>query len=185
MFSECRVGRSSHNAGRWFWRNCTCMIDIHAFFLGNIAHSYERGILKNTKWRLQTGQYTEYNMWVGWGNRQNMVEVFQLTLSLPRVISPAASPEILRHAVWRTLLFIANSQMKNDCTTNSHYLTCTFLPEMVGRMYFLDLGVPVCLFLLRMQNWLALFADQAPGCARSKKMAGVYSHSPVHIFWPK
>ena len=31
--------------------------------------------------------------------------------------------------------------MKDDCTTNSHYLTYTFLFRKVVRMYFLNLGV--------------------------------------------
>ena len=31
--------------------------------------------------------------------------------------------------------------MKDDYTTNSHYLTYTFLFRKVGRMYFLNLGV--------------------------------------------
>ena len=35
-------------------------------------------------------------------------------------ISPAASPEILHHTVWLT-------QMKDDYTTHSHYVTYTFL----------------------------------------------------------
>ena len=33
------------------------------------------------------------------------------------------------------------TQMKDDYTTNSHYLTYTFLFRKVGRMYFLILGV--------------------------------------------
>ena len=39
-------------------------------------------------------------------------------------ISPAASPEILHHTVWRTWLFIAYSDER--CATNSHYHTFTF-----------------------------------------------------------
>ena len=31
--------------------------------------------------------------------------------------------------------------MKDDCTTNSHYLMHTFVFENVGRMHFLNLGV--------------------------------------------
>ena len=31
--------------------------------------------------------------------------------------------------------------MKDDYTTNSHYLTHTFLFRKVGRIYFLNLGV--------------------------------------------
>ena len=31
--------------------------------------------------------------------------------------------------------------MKDDCTTNSHYLMHTFVFEKVGRMHFLNLGV--------------------------------------------
>ena len=41
-------------------------------------------------------------------------------------ISPAASPETLQHTVWRTWLLIANSD-ENHYTTNSHYLTYTFI----------------------------------------------------------
>ena len=37
-------------------------------------------------------------------------------------ISPAASPEILHHTVWRTWLFIAYSDERHY-TTNSHYCT--------------------------------------------------------------
>ena len=35
----------------------------------------------------------------------------------------------------------SRSQLKNDYTTNSHYLTYTFLFKKDGRMYFLNLGV--------------------------------------------
>ena len=40
-------------------------------------------------------------------------------------ISPAASPEIWHHTVWRTWLFI--TYLEDDYTTNSHYFTYTFL----------------------------------------------------------
>ena len=56
-------------------------------------------------------------------------------------ISPAASPEILHHIVWRTWLFIAISELTNNYTTNSQYITHTFLFWRVGRTYFLNLGV--------------------------------------------
>ena len=55
-------------------------------------------------------------------------------------ISPAVSGEIFHHTVWRTWFFIT-TQMKDDYTTSSHYLTYTFLFRKVGRMYFLNLGV--------------------------------------------
>ena len=38
------------------------------------------------------------------------------------LISPAASPEILHHTVWRTWLF----QIKDYCASNSHCITYTF-----------------------------------------------------------
>ena len=57
-------------------------------------------------------------------------------------ISPAASPEILHHTVWRTWLFTKLTQMKDITlpilTTAPHlYTFCS----NVGRMYFLNLGV--------------------------------------------
>ena len=39
------------------------------------------------------------------------------------------------------------TQMKDDYTTNSHYITYTFSLYEVGRMYFLDLGVKGLTFL--------------------------------------
>ena len=39
------------------------------------------------------------------------------------------------------LAFHSNTEMKNDYTTNSHYLTYTFSLWKVGRMYFLSAGV--------------------------------------------
>ena len=39
------------------------------------------------------------------------------------------------------LAFCSFTQMRDDYTTNSHYLTPTFLFRRVGRMYFLNLGV--------------------------------------------
>ena len=51
-------------------------------------------------------------------------------------ISPATSPEVLHHTVWRTWLFIANTQMKDEYTTNSHYLTYTCLPKRLGECTF-------------------------------------------------
>ena len=42
-------------------------------------------------------------------------------------ISPAGSPEILHHARSKQLRFSSLTQMKDDYTTNSHYLTYTFL----------------------------------------------------------
>ena len=46
-------------------------------------------------------------------------------------ISPAASPEILHHTVWRTWLFIDYSDERWLYTTNSHYLPYTFLFKKV------------------------------------------------------
>ena len=42
-------------------------------------------------------------------------------------ISPAASPELLHHTIWRTWLFIAYSDERSYYTTNSHFLTYTLL----------------------------------------------------------
>ena len=56
-------------------------------------------------------------------------------------ISPAASPAILHHTVYKELGFSWRTQMEDDYTTNSHYITYTFLFRKVGRMYFLNLGV--------------------------------------------
>ena len=63
-------------------------------------------------------------------------------------ISPAASAEILHHAVWRTWLFIA-SQMKEDYTTTSRYLAYTFFLKMLGecrRTVSVVCKTPVCGF---------------------------------------
>ena len=38
-------------------------------------------------------------------------------------IFPAVSPEILHHIVWRTWLFIAITELTNNYTTNSQYIT--------------------------------------------------------------
>ena len=54
-------------------------------------------------------------------------------------ISPAASPEILHHTVWRTWLFIAYSDERWS-STNSHYLTYTFLFKRLGECTFLTDG---------------------------------------------
>ena len=54
-------------------------------------------------------------------------------------ISPAASPQILHHPLWRTWLFIV--YMKNDYTANSHYLTYTFLFRRLEECTFFNLGV--------------------------------------------
>ena len=71
---------------------------------------------------------------------------FWLTLSLPRVISmsnsPAASPEILHHTVWRTWLFIVYS----DERWLSCYLTHILPLQLKGWVNTLNT------FLLR--NWL-------------------------------
>ena len=56
-------------------------------------------------------------------------------------ISPAASPEILYHTVWRTWLFIAYSDERWLCYRFSLYLAYIFPLLRVGRMYFLSLGV--------------------------------------------
>ena len=56
--------------------------------------------------------------------------------------SPAASPEILHQTVWRTWLFVDYPDERWLLyTTNSHNLTRTFLLKMLGRVYFLNLGV--------------------------------------------
>ena len=56
-------------------------------------------------------------------------------------ISPAASLEILHHTVWRTWLFVAYSDERWLCCSNSHYLTCTFPFRKGGRINFSNLGV--------------------------------------------
>ena len=57
-------------------------------------------------------------------------------------ISPAASPGILQHTVWRTWLFTASTKLTDDNITNSHYITYTFAFKRLGEwLYFLNLGV--------------------------------------------
>ena len=51
-------------------------------------------------------------------------------------ISPAASPVILHHTVWRTWLFIAYSVGKWFPLPNSHYLTYTFIFKRLGECTF-------------------------------------------------
>ena len=51
-------------------------------------------------------------------------------------ISPAASPVILHHTVWRTWLFIAYSDGKWFPLPNSHYLTYTFIFKKLGECTF-------------------------------------------------
>ena len=51
-------------------------------------------------------------------------------------ISPAASPGILHHTVWRTWLFIAYYRLKMIITSNSHYLIYTFLFKRLGECPF-------------------------------------------------
>ena len=64
-----------------------------------------------------------------------------LTLSLPRVINfkfllqPHQEYYITKYG---ELDFSKVIQMKDDYTTNSHYLTHTFLFRKIGRMYFLN-----------------------------------------------
>ena len=53
-------------------------------------------------------------------------------------ISPAPSPEIWHHTVWRIWLFITYT-MNGECATNSLNLPYVFLFQNVGRMYF-ELG---------------------------------------------
>ena len=59
-------------------------------------------------------------------------------------ISPAASSEFSHHTVWRTWLLIAYSHMKDDYTTNSHYLTYTFLfknwEDVLFELWDLNIG---------------------------------------------
>ena len=68
-----------------------------------------------------------------------------LTLSLPRVtnfkflLQPHQKYNI---AQYEELGFSSLTQMKDDSTTNSHYITYTFLFERLGEfMYFWSLGV--------------------------------------------
>ena len=57
-------------------------------------------------------------------------------------ISPEASQEILHHThSMKNLAFHSNTHMKDDYTTNSHYLTYMLLFRKSGRMCFLNLGI--------------------------------------------
>ena len=52
-------------------------------------------------------------------------------------ISPAASPVLLHHTVWRTWLSIHSLlRLKDDYTTNSNYRTHTFLFKRLGECTF-------------------------------------------------
>ena len=67
-----------------------------------------------------------------------------LALSLPRVINIKFL--LLPHQKYYItqfdeLGFSRLTQMNDEYTTNSHYLTYTFFFKKVGRMYFLNLGV--------------------------------------------
>ena len=77
-----------------------------------------------------------------WNQRQSLNFFNPFTPKSDQLqISPAASPEIKHHLVWRTWLFIAYAQMKDDYTTNSHFITKYISLQKVGRMHFLNPGV--------------------------------------------
>ena len=75
-------------------------------------------------------QQAEHSLWTLW-----------LVFTAACQISPAASPEILHHTVWRTWLFIAYTQMKDDYNTNSHHLTYTFVFKRLGEWHWSLSGV--------------------------------------------
>ena len=81
---------------------------------------------------------------VAWKGRNWPGNTTDLTLSLPRVPSisnfSCSLTMDLHHTVWRTWLFIAHSGEYDD-TTNSHYLTYTFLFIRLGECNFLILGM--------------------------------------------
>ena len=67
-----------------------------------------------------------------------------LTLSLPRVINlkfPLQPHQKYYTAQYEELGFSSLTQMKDDYTTNSRYITYTFSLLEVGRMHVLSLGV--------------------------------------------
>ena len=67
-----------------------------------------------------------------------------LTLSLPRVINFKflLQPHHKSYTTqYEELGFSSLTQMKDDYTINSHYLTYTFSLQEVGRMYFVSSGV--------------------------------------------
>ena len=67
-----------------------------------------------------------------------------LTLSLPRVNNfkfPLQPHQKYHITQYEELGFSSLTQMKDDHTTNSHYITYTFSLLDVGRMPFLSLGV--------------------------------------------
>ena len=71
-------------------------------------------------------------------------------------ISPAASPEILHHTVWRICLFIAYSDERWSYYQFS--LTRSYISlKNVGRMYFLNLGMKG---LKRCPPWASFTLEQ-------------------------
>ena len=80
----------------------------------------------------------------------------ELTLSLPRVINlqfPLQPHQKCNISQYGELVFSYLTQMKDDYTTNSHYLTHIFLFRKVGRMYFLNLGVKGLNSFLLTMTW--------------------------------
>ena len=72
------------------------------------------------------------------------IAVMNLSLSLPRVINlkfPLQPHQKYNITQYGELGFSKLTQMKDDYTTNSHYLIYTFSVQKVGRMYFSNLGV--------------------------------------------
>ena len=86
-------------------------------------------------------------------NSHYFTYTFSLTLSLPRVINlqfPLQPHQKCNISQYGELVFSYLTQMKDDYTTNSHYLTHIFLFRKVGRMYFLNLGVKGLTLVLRL-----------------------------------
>ena len=90
-------------------------------------------------------------------------------------ISPAASPKILHHTVWRTWLFIAYSNERWSYYQFSPLLTYTFLFETVRRMSFLSWG-----FAVRCTAYIHGETDP-----RYSEKANPASHQPDQQFFCK
>ena len=69
--------------------------------------------------------------------------------------------------------------MKNDCTTNSHYLTYTFLFRKVGRMYFLNLGEKGVINLIFSEPWTIGYASKLVFFFISEAVTGVVGRADV------
>ena len=112
---------------------------------GGGGHVLEKELLsspnKGRQWKQQIFQMCAAYFWPGlkfgiyavWcmetGHTAALIRTGHINPFTPKSdqlqISPAASAEILHCTAWRTWLFIAYTQMRNDYMTNSHYLTYT------------------------------------------------------------